>query len=125
MTNGSISISPSSTFLTMYIVAISQIRLHMCLHVYLAADSVCRSLFDIRSIYKSRQSIDKQFNVTGVSTSRLQAAFRNFYDRYNHLVCQYNFPLNQMLPNVFHTNREAILHTLILTTVRTIDLNWN
>jgi hypothetical protein len=30
-----------------------------------------------------------------------------------------------MLSDVFHTNCEAVFDTLILTTVRTVDLNWN
>jgi hypothetical protein len=57
--------------------------------------------------------------------SRLQAAFRKVYGRDNDLVCQYNLSLGQMLSDVFHTSREAILDTLILTTVRTVYLNWN
>jgi hypothetical protein len=53
-----------------------------------------------------RQSIDKQVDVTGVSTvSRLQAAFRKFDGWYNDLVCQYNLSLGQILCDVFHTNR--------------------
>jgi uncharacterized protein (DUF1697 family) len=72
----------------------------------------------------------------GFLQSRLQAAFRKsygrsndivckFYCRYNNLVSQYNFPLGQMLSNVFHTNCEAVLDTLNLTTVRTVYVNWN
>jgi hypothetical protein len=40
----------------------------------------------------------------GFLKSRLQAAFRNFYGRYNDLVCQYSLPLGQMLSIAFHTN---------------------
>jgi hypothetical protein len=58
--------------------------------MYLAADSVCDSLFDIRSVLKSRQSTDKQIDVTGFLQSRLQAAFHKCHGRYNGLVCQYN-----------------------------------
>jgi hypothetical protein len=64
MTNVMISISPSSTFLTYEV--IFQFHLHM---VY-----IHRSLFDmqeladIRSVFVSRQSTDKQVDVTRVST---------------------------------------------------------
>jgi hypothetical protein len=36
--------------------------------LYIAADSVCKSLFEIRSVFDSRQSTDKQVDDTGVST---------------------------------------------------------
>jgi hypothetical protein len=39
------------------------------------ADSVCKSLFDIRSVFGSRQSTDKQVGVTGVSTVSFAASF--------------------------------------------------
>jgi hypothetical protein len=58
-----ISITPSSTFLT-YVV-IFQLHLHM---VYIAAYLICKRLLDIRSVFGSRQSTDKQVDVTGVST---------------------------------------------------------
>jgi hypothetical protein len=61
MTNGTISISPSSTFLTY--VAVFQFHLHIMFTV----DSVCKRLFDIRSVFNSRQSADKQVDATGVS----------------------------------------------------------
>jgi hypothetical protein len=52
------------------------------------------------------QSADKQIDVTGVSTvSFTDSSFRKFYGRYNNLVCQYNFPLGQMLSDVFDTSR--------------------
>jgi hypothetical protein len=57
--------------------------------------------------------------------TRLYAAFRKFYGRYNDLVCLYSLPLGQMLSDVFHTNRVAVFDTLILTTVKTVYLNWN
>jgi hypothetical protein len=43
--------------------------------VYLAADSVCKGLFDIRSIFSSRQSTDKHVDVTGVSTVSFTGSF--------------------------------------------------
>jgi hypothetical protein len=75
MTNGMISISPSSTSLT-YVV-IFKLQMHMVL-IHLAADSVCKSLFDmfnIRSVFSSRQSTDKQVDVTEVSTVSFAGSF--------------------------------------------------
>jgi hypothetical protein len=40
---------------------------------------------DIRSVFGSRQSTSKEVEVTGFQLSRLQAAFRIFYGRYNDL----------------------------------------
>jgi hypothetical protein len=60
----------------------------------------------------------------GFLQSRLQAAFRKFYGRYNDLACQYNLPLGQILSTVFHTDHKAFLDTLNLTTVRTVYLIW-
>jgi hypothetical protein len=53
----------------------------------------------------------------GFQLFRLQAAFRKFYDRYN-------LSLGHMLFDMFHTNRLAVLGTLILTTGRTIYRTW-
>ena len=41
----------------------------------------------------------------GFQLSRLQAAFRKFYGRYNDLICPYNLSLGRMLSDMFHTNR--------------------
>jgi hypothetical protein len=43
--------------------------------LYLAADSVCKSLFDIQSIFKSRRSTGKQIDVAGVSTVSFTVSF--------------------------------------------------
>jgi hypothetical protein len=40
----------------------------------------------------------------GSLQSRLQAAFRKFYGRYNDLVCKFKFSLGQKLSDVFHDN---------------------
>jgi hypothetical protein len=40
----------------------------------------------------------------GFQLSRLQAAFRKFYGRYNDLICPYNLSLGHMLSDMFHTN---------------------
>jgi hypothetical protein len=52
-----------------------------CVFKYLASDSVYMSLFDIRSVFNSMQSTDKQVDITGVSTVSLlvfvSAIFRN------------------------------------------------
>ena len=41
----------------------------------------------------------------GFQLSRLQAAFRKFYGRYNDLFCSYNISLGHMLSDMFHANR--------------------
>jgi hypothetical protein len=41
----------------------------------------------------------------GFQMSRLQAAFRKFYGRYNDLIYPYNLSLGHMLSDMFHTNR--------------------
>jgi hypothetical protein len=60
----------------------------------------------------------------GFLQSPTQTALRKFYGHYNDLVCPYNLPLSQMLSDVFHTNRWAVLDALILTTVCTVYLIW-
>ena len=40
----------------------------------------------------------------GFQQSRLKAAFRKFYRRYNNLVYQYDLSLSQMLFDVFHSH---------------------
>jgi hypothetical protein len=61
----------------------------------------------------------------GFLQSRLQTAFRKFCGRYNDVVCQYNLPLRQMLSGMFHTDRLAVLDTLILTMIGAVYLIWN
>jgi hypothetical protein len=39
------------------------------------ADLVCKSLFDIRSVFDSRQSTDKQDDITGISTVSFTGSF--------------------------------------------------
>jgi hypothetical protein len=41
----------------------------------------------------------------GFQLSRLQAAFRKFYGRYNDLFSPYKLSLGHMLSDMFHTNR--------------------
>jgi hypothetical protein len=71
MTNGTISVFPSSTVLTY--VAIFQFQ-YWC--SYITADSICNNLFDIRSVcFNLRQSADKEVDVTRVSTVSLIGSF--------------------------------------------------
>jgi hypothetical protein len=56
--------------------------------------------------------------------SRLQAALRKFYGRYNDIICPYNLSLGHKLSDMFHINRQVVFDTLILTTVRTVYLIW-
>jgi hypothetical protein len=60
----------------------------------------------------------------GFLPSRLQAALCKFYCRYNNLVYQHNRPSGQMVSDVFYTNRETVLDTLILMTNCTVYLLW-
>jgi hypothetical protein len=41
----------------------------------------------------------------GFQLSRLQAAFRKFYGRYNDRIFSYNLSLGHMLSDMSHTNR--------------------
>jgi hypothetical protein len=77
----------------------------------------------IRHLIRGR--LLKQVAVTGISTVSFTGSFPQIlqqYCRYNNLVCQYNLPLCQMLSDVSHTDRLAVLDTLILTTVRIVYL---
>jgi hypothetical protein len=74
--------------------------------LYLAADSVRKSLLKVRSIFISRlisrQSSDKQVDVTKVSTVSFTGNFPQILWSFNSdLVCQYNLPLriNHTLPD--------------------------
>jgi hypothetical protein len=60
--------------------------------IYIAADSVCKSLFDILSVFNSRQSMDKQVDITEVSKVLFTDSFCKFYGLYNDLLCPYNLP---------------------------------
>jgi hypothetical protein len=73
--------------------------------VYIATYSICKCLLDIRSVFSSRQSIDRQVDVTGVSTVSFTGNFPQLYGRYNDLICPYNLSLGHMLSDMFHTNR--------------------
>ena len=47
---------------------------------------------------------DKLLLLQGFQQSRLKAAFRKLYGRYNNLVYQYDLSLSQMLSDVFHSH---------------------
>jgi hypothetical protein len=49
--------------------------------------------------------LTKKVDVKGFQMSRLQAAFREFYGRYNDLIYPYNLSLGHMLSDMFHSNR--------------------
>jgi hypothetical protein len=116
MTNGMISISPSSTFLTYMYVAIFQLHMHM-VYIY-------RSLFDMQELVWHTISFLVRDNLLtdklmsqGFQLPRLQAAFCKCYGRYNNLIYPCKLSLGCMLSDIFHTN---VLDTLILTTGRTV-----
>jgi hypothetical protein len=79
-------------------------QLHMC--VYIAADSVCMSLFDIRSVFDSRQSTYKQF--TSNVTEDSSILFTGMFPQILRSLQRSSFPiqpLGQILFDVFHINR--------------------
>jgi hypothetical protein len=86
-------------------VAIFHFHLHKLWCLYLVADSVCKSLFDIRSVFDSRQSTDKQVDVTGVSTVLFKDSFPQILRLLQQSSWQYNLPIGQMQSDVFHTSR--------------------
>jgi hypothetical protein len=107
-----ILISPSSTFLTYMAV------FHFHLQVY------CVFIAQLIQYARAYSTYD-QFLIRGSQLANklmkqrllhcpLQAAFLKFYGCFNGLVCRYNLPLGQMLPDVFHTSHEDVLDTLIL-----------
>jgi hypothetical protein len=74
MTNGIISISPSSNYIPMY-----QCPIFTCICcLYLAGDSICKSLFDVRSVLIRGSLLTNKLMLQGFLLSRLQAAVRNF-----------------------------------------------
>jgi hypothetical protein len=49
--------------------------------------------------------LTKKLMLQGFQMSRLQAAFRKFYGRYNDLIYPYNLSLGHMLSDMFRNNR--------------------
>ena len=112
MTNRIISISPSSTSLTF--VVISQLQLIR----YVRACSTYDQFLVQGSL------LTNKFMSLGFQLFRLQVSLRKFHGRYNNLICPYNLSLGNMLSDIFHINRYAVLDTLILTTVHSVYLIW-
>jgi hypothetical protein len=54
----------------------------------------------VRGSLRTNKLMSQEFQM-----SRLQAAFRKFYDRYNDLIYPYNLSLGHMLSDMFHNNR--------------------
>ena len=65
---------------------------------------------------------DKLLLFQGFQQSRLKAAFRRFYGRYNNLVYQYDLSLSQMLSDVFHTPCKTVVSIPALTTGNRVNL---
>jgi hypothetical protein len=72
--------------------------------VYIAAYSICKSLLEIDQFLVRGSLLTNKLMSQGFQLSRLQAAFRKFYGRYNDLICPYNLSLGHMLSDMFHTN---------------------
>ena len=69
------------------------------------------SLFDTQELVQRMISflieagyLQTSLLLQGFQQSRLKAAFRKFYGRYNNLVYQYDLSLSQMLSGVFHSH---------------------
>jgi hypothetical protein len=59
------------------------------------------NLLEIRSVLVWGSLLTNKLMAQGFQLSRLQAAFRKFYGRYNDLICPYNLSLGHMLCDVF------------------------
>jgi hypothetical protein len=62
-----------------------------------------RSTYDqllVRGSLLTNKMMSQEFQM-----SRLQAAFRKFYGRYNNLIYPYNLSFGHMLSDMFHNNR--------------------
>jgi hypothetical protein len=117
MINGTISISPSSTSLT-YVV-IFQPHLCMVCRLYIATYSLCKSLLGIRSVFTSRQTIDKEVDVTRVSNVSLAGSFLQIVWSLQ----WYYLPIQPFFgPHAAWYVKPFL--TLILTTVHTVYLIW-
>jgi hypothetical protein len=92
MTNGMISIFPSSASLT-YVEIFQR-----CIIIRYAR---ARSTYD-QVLIQGSLFINKLMP-QGFQLSRLQAAFRKFYGRYNDLIYPYNLSLGHMLSDMFYT----------------------
>jgi hypothetical protein len=104
MTNGMISINPSSTSLT-YVV-IFQLHLHMA-YIYRSSSDMQEFARHMISLFVWGSLLIDKLMSKGFQLSRLQAAYREFYDRYMYidLICAYNLSLGHMISDIFHTNR--------------------
>ena len=71
----------------------------------------------------------------GFQLSRLQAAFRKFYGRYNDLICPFNLSLGRMLSDMFLmislADRRShdhlyytIIYYLLIVFVESVDRDW-
>jgi hypothetical protein len=84
----------------------------ICGNSSIVAEENCFYLFIYEEIVRHNDQclirdslLTNKLMLQGFLQSRLQAAFRKVYSRYNDHVCRYNFRLGQMLSDVFYTNR--------------------
>jgi hypothetical protein len=62
-----------------------------------------RACFAYEDFSKRGRLLTNKLMLQGYNISRLKSPFRQFYGRYNDLVCDYKLPLAHMLDNLFHT----------------------
>ena len=62
-----------------------------------------RACYAYEDFLKRGQLLTKKLMLQGYSESRLKSSFREFYGRYNDLVCDYKLSLSHMLTDLFHT----------------------
>jgi hypothetical protein len=62
-----------------------------------------RACFAYEDFSKRGKSFTKKLMSQGYNESRLKSSFREFYGRYNDLVCDYKLSLAHILNDLFHT----------------------
>jgi hypothetical protein len=90
--------------------------------LYLAADSVHKSLFSIRSVFNSRIFTDKQVDVTGISTVSFKRSFSEILWLLQHYTIQSIFR-----PNIVWCHWYQLLNSSwlpILITLPTFKMIW-
>jgi hypothetical protein len=74
-----------------------------------------RACFVYEDFSKQGKVLTKKLMLQGNNESRLKT-FREFYGRYNDLVCDYTLSLAHMLNDLFHTICKTVISILALTT---------
>jgi hypothetical protein len=57
----------------------------------------------MRTFQNEADQCEKKLRLQGYNESHLKSSFREFYGRYNDLVCDYKLSLAHMLDDLFYT----------------------